>query len=462
MNNEPIAHRRSGQPDASAAATFPLGGLAFGPATRARHGRLLLVALGLAAAAAIGAGASTDAASKALALGLAAPGGGFLLGAGPACPAQTLAVSLAVASACMLLAAGLVWFATGNVVLPAAVWAGAALAAAALAPQSPPCWPAAELGVPLAVAGAGLSAYALSAVLGLHALRRRAMLNASLRALAEPQAPRCGASGNSKPELSLDDLRLLRVLLDRALQPVSVFDGFEHIEQFQTSALRYQINFSSYALALAQATHLPALQGYMHLAQRNLAAKQLDHRIWRYWRLENLWGNLDPGADPVARDNIMLSGFLAAQLAFAGNATGRRDHDAPGSLAFRHPSGAVYAYSLPSIARLLGRAYARAPFGLLACEPNWVYPLCNAITAAAIRAQDTAGGSSVWNGIEASFRHRLETEFLSPVGRFIPCRSSLTGLALPPVGGAAMQALPCLFLNATLPDIARRHWLILR
>jgi hypothetical protein len=216
------------------------------------------------------------------------------------------------------------------------------------------------------------------------------MLNASLRALAEPQAPRCGASGNSKPELSLDDLRLLRVLLDRALQPVPAFDGFEHIEQFQTSALRYQINFSSYALALAQATHLPALQGYMHLAQRNLAAKQLDHRIWRYWRLENLWGNLDPGADPVARDNIMLSGFLAAQLAFAGNATGRRDHDAPGSLAFRHPSGAVYAYSLPSIARLLGRAYARAPFGLLACEPNWVYPLCNAITAAAIRAQDTA------------------------------------------------------------------------
>src|SRR5205085_8001631 len=60
------------------------------------------------------------------------------------------------------------------------------------------------------------------------------------------------------------------------------------------------------------------------------------------------------------------------------------------------------------------------------------------------------------------FRRRLEEEFIDPSGRFIACRSSLTGLGFPMLGGVMPQALPCFFLNALLPEIARRQWALLR
>jgi hypothetical protein len=64
--------------------------------------------------------------------------------------------------------------------------------------------------------------------------------------------------------------------------------------------------------------------------------------------------------------------------------------------------------------------------------------------------------------LAAPFRERLEDEFIDLAGRFVPCRSNYTGVALPMIGGAPPQAMPCFFLNATFPDIALRQWLLLR
>ena len=111
---------------------------------------------------------------------------------------------------------------------------------------------------------------------------------------------------------------------------------------------------------------------------------------------------------------------------------------------------------------MLVRGYVRAGFGLLACEPNWIYPLCNMIAATAIRAGDASEGTDHWQAIGGRFRHALESEFMTADGRFVPCRSTLTGLALPSVGGAVMQAFPCLFLNALFPDLAERQWAAVR
>ena len=75
---------------------------------------------------------------------------------------------------------------------------------------------------------------------------------------------------------------------------VDAFAGFEWTEQFQTSAIRYQLNFMSYALSIAQARYLPAFQGYLADAQHNLILKQQNHRVWRYWQLENTTRNRVP------------------------------------------------------------------------------------------------------------------------------------------------------------------------
>ncbi len=200
----------------------------------------------------------------------------------------------------------------------------------------------------------------------------------------------------------------------------------------------------------------------MLTAQRNLAAKQQQHRVWRYWALENVWGNLARDRDPIARDNIMFSGFLAAQLAFARSGVRLTDFDGPDSLRFDHPGGVSYRYSLPDVATRLTHRYATAPLGLLACEPNWIYPLCNIMTASAIRACDHQFGTQNWDSISGPFRSSLECDFMSADGRLLAFCSSLTGLGSTRVGGVMMQAFPCLFLNTILPGIAARQWLRVR
>jgi Linalool dehydratase/isomerase len=446
---------------ASEPLAFPPRRLPWGPLTLRRLGRTLALYAGVLLMNWSLIQSTSRSELQALALGLMVPGGGFLAWADPGNPQALWAIGLAAGSVVAFVTALALWFATGNVLLPVAAWFGTALAAATAKPllvnqPDVDAWPVAITGVPLGLVLLLVSASGTAMAAQYRNLRIRKRLGERLA----QAAPATVASACD--EIDSRQLQQMRLLLDRALQPVDRFDGFEWIDQFQTAAVRYQINFVSYALAMAGHVHLPAFAGYLLTAQRNLAEKLLDHRIWRYWQRENLWGNLSADPDPIPRDNIMLSGFLAAQLGYARAASGLRDFDAPGSLVFAHPSGTRYDYSLPSIVDALVRQYERAPYGLLACEPNWIYPLCNAITATAIRCSDAQQGTGHWHRLEPAFRRHLESEFITAAGRLVPFRSGLTGLAAPQIGGALMQAFPCLFLNAVLPDIARRQWILIR
>ena len=393
-------------------------------------------------------------------LGLILPGAGFL--------AQFDAPHGAMA-ALGLLCFGfslLLWFATGNALAPPLTWLLAAVLAAATSRGAVADGVARGVLLLIGAGGALATGAALLRRLRAVAWRRKAnlYLSGSGAALAHGFHGARGAEAAeaAEAELSQEDLQRMRFVLDRALQPLARFDGFDWLDQFQTAAVRYQLNFCGYALSMTQATYLPAFGGYLNDAQRNLIDKQTDHRIWRYWALENMWGNFSRDADPVARDNIMFTGFCAAQMAMFHAASGRRDYEAPGSFALAHPGGEAYRYDLPALIDALERAYQRSDFHLIACEPNWIYPLCNAIGAAAVKAHDRQTGGARWAARETRFRRHLEAEFIDTLARFVPCRSTYTGLALPAMGGAMAQALPCLFLNATLPDIALRQWLLLR
>lgn len=98
-----------------------------------------------------------------------------------------------------------------------------------------------------------------------------------------------------------------------------MFNGFERHDQFQTAALRYQVNFMAYALAVVREHHAPAAKACFADAQERLLHKIGDKRLWSYWRLENAWGNLRLGADPIPHQNIMYSGFTALQMALGGS-----------------------------------------------------------------------------------------------------------------------------------------------
>jgi hypothetical protein len=150
------------------------------------------------------------------------------------------------------------------------------------------------------------------------------------------------------------------------------------------------------------------------------------------------------------------------QIALFQAASGRRDFSRAGAFSLSHPSGHTYAGDLPGLIGTLDRSYRRSDFHLVACEPNWIYPLCNTIGAAAMRAHDAQAGTHRWTYHAGRFRNRLENEFIDLAGEFVPCRSVLTGLAFPVSGGAQPQAMASFFLNATMPDLALRQWLLLR
>lgn len=410
------------------------------------------------------------------------PGGGFLA------DGSMIFFLLSMAT---FFATLLIWFGTGNVILPPCIWLLTAVWAAGWhrgsadswagqicksgasidsrqsqvsyflsdgAPEHQAAWLVYQL-----TGAAFMLLICLMAILKVIAGRHRHIDNLYL-ASQQDQLDKiftATASGKSD-EMSFQDLQRLRFILDRALQPLEQFSGFEWLDQFQTAAVRYQLNFLAYALSMTQARFTPAFAGYMHEAQINLLDKQTDHRIWSYWRLENIWGNLSANPDPLARENIMYTGFVGLQMTLFEAASGRGDFGRKHRFDLRHPSGQSYACDDGYLMERLALEYKKSDFFLIACEPNWIYPLCNTIGACAIFGHDSLRQQGEWKKHEQAFRHFLETEFLDAFGRYIPCRSAYTGLALPAFGGVMPLALPCFFLNAIAPDLALRQWLLLR
>jgi Linalool dehydratase/isomerase len=403
---------------------------------------------------------------QAFAMGLIFPGAGFLALSNNLNAIGFMPIALAITAICLFVCSLILWFGTGNAVAPILVWVLSALVAAMLAKnglqQMVTCG-SLKINAQWLVNSLALLSFCFVLITHIYRQIVGKMARKQANLYLQKTAPNIAksfeqASETASDEFSQEDLKRMRFLLDRALQPIENFDGFEWIDQFQTAAVRYQLNFLGYALSMAQATHCTAFGGYLDDAQRNLIIKQTDHRIWKYWRLENLWGNFRHNADPIARDNIMYTGFCATQIAMFHAASGSDYFLQKGSFSPANFAGLRYQYDFNLLIKKLDAELKRSDFYLMACEPNWVYPLCNTIGAAAIKSHD----NKLWTQHETAFKQHLEDEFIDYVGRFIPCRSSYTGIAFPTIGGALPQALPCLFQNATMPDIALRQWLLLR
>ncbi len=387
---------------------------------------------------------------KAFGLGLLLPGGGFLYAADP----------LFVVLALVLFALAFVaWFGTGNILALPAVWIGTA--ALAVLRVDSGRWSWAEWLVP-----ALLTAIVVLGSLG----QRRAFAAAKRRArernvyLAQLfDAPvRSTAASSAVVESTRDDLATARFALDLALQPVDEFAGYDWLDQFQTAAVRYQLNFQQYALALMQLTRTPAFTGYLSLAQRNLIQKMTDKRVWGFWRWENLWGNLDSNPDPIRKDNIMVSGYLGVMLGVYESNSGDTRFDEPGSVSFRWSDRREFPYDFHTIAEAVYRNFVRSPFGMFPCEPNWIYAACNTFGMNTLLLHDRLHGTEYAPEVAEKFRHSINVEFLTPDGRITAIRSSRLGLTIPMLTSTMADAGMVMLLNASMPDVALRTWTLLR
>lgn len=392
---------------------------------------------------------------RAFGLGLVLPGGGFLVFGSWA--VLGIALTLVVFATAFVL-----WFATGNVLAPVVTWVGAALvaagAAARYAPPQPPLGPllaALVVVVVVAVAAVIRRVFVVGRAERLRAERAQ-YLPGALDALARRVAP-----AQPGPR-ELDDLQLghVRWLLGLGLQPVDQFDGFDVIEQFQPSALRYQINHVQYALAQVQRHYTPNFHGYLSDAQERLIEKLTVPKVWKYWRLERLWGRLSTNYDPVRFENIMLTGWSGLCLNTYRANTGSDRFVGPDALEFTlgNPKK-TFRHDTHSFNESLMWNFRHSPQTVFACEPNWTYSACNIYGVNSVASYDAAFGTHHLAALSEPFLRGFREELMSPAADIIPFRSDYTGISIP-FGGELMFFQAAGWITPVFPQLARLLWAI--
>jgi hypothetical protein len=417
-----------------------------GPMTRARQRRLAAI-FGTAQAAGIAAVATQAGPTReAWATGVMFPGAGFIYTRDPAHFAVTVAA---------FALAGVLWFGTGNHIAPPLVWAGAAAIAARRAAGKQKHW----RGTPFVVA-AILGALAYEQVLE----RRRRFKSQVKQAEAANELLRTATPplrGDDRPEIHAaeelgdDALALTRRWIDTAAKPMDDWEDWDVIEQFQPAALRYQIDHLVYTLALQKYTRTPAFRGYHDEAMARLIEKYQQKKVWSYWAYENLWGNFEWNPDPARKQNIMLTGFFALSLGAYQTVTNDFRHSEPGAIEFVWNDKRRYPYTYDSLCASLTSDYLKSPWGLVVCEPNWIYSICNMRGAEGLMIHDRLHGTSYWEMIKDGYFRGMEQEFVRPDGMLNFYRSARTGIGQ---NGASFSS----DLRPIAPHLADRGWTLMR
>jgi len=183
--------------------------------------------------------------------------------------------------------------------------------------------------------------------------------------------------------------------------------------QTSLGGVRYQLAFTAYAASLLGAAHTPAYPGYTSLILREAFGRLVDPVAWSYWDEPGHCGfplaehcrthnksmcelNLKYGdkacPDPVIWENVMYSAHLAQVGALYESVSG----DASLTEAGWQFSGertvargvGPLNYTLPKLFESLLVQARRSSTGGIACEPSFVYLVCNQHMYAASRLYD--------------------------------------------------------------------------
>ncbi|HEX8228144.1 MAG TPA: hypothetical protein VF826_02400 [Chloroflexia bacterium] len=212
--------------------------------------------------------------------------------------------------------------------------------------------------------------------------------------------------------LSTNSLGYLNYLREVMSQPLGSWEGFYRAQSPSMNfALRYQLAFASYALAL-MSQRTPAYRTPYAESLAGALTKMLHVAAWGYWRLPagaapgvasqghvavltgpHQRGPLGPPSDPIARDNLQYSGHLSTMLGLYEKVSGDRRFDEP--FALEDPeSGARYTYTHGEVA---GRIYAQMrenSFGGVCCEKGMAYVPCNNYSLASNALHDLLHGTA--------------------------------------------------------------------
>jgi hypothetical protein len=281
---------------------------------------------------------------------------------------------------------------------------------------------------------------------------------ASIDKLSTPAPP------DADRELSIEDLRLVQYVFDQASKAHDDWSGFNVIDQFQTSSVRYQLYEMMYCLGAYMGIYAPNFHGYAASNFRNIIEKSMTPQSVGFWKWETRWGKFKTNYDPIIEDNIMVSGWFMQGLMLYVAATGDMRYTKPGSLKFRlsEKKADEFSYDIHSIDAALVRQWETNPYCLFSCEPNWIYTPCNFYGFTGQMVYDRVFGTSHGERILPAFEESLNQNFTEPDGSILPIRSELTGFTIPGLCGALSDLVNAILCRGYLDHVARRMWAVFR
>ena len=391
--------------------------------------------------------------------GLIVPGGGFLAMGGVSGILLFLLVVVI-----MLLIGLFPWWATGAQFMPFLVWWGTAALTATVWLRDPKWGPV--TGLILTLAAAVLYFIATR----IHNVRKRKAALARQKerlefykeeipaeeAMAEPEVP------DGEFELTEEELRHEQYLFDTAFAPYGSFWGYNniHSQQFSLNSLRYQTNLMLNTLQQIQCQYTPNFQGYAKEAQENLIKFYTHPKSWRYWRLENIWGNLKFSGDPFKWDNVMMTGFFLVNVTMYTRNNGDKRYEEPGSITFKDKLG-TYPYDIHKIANRIVENWAGHDYTVYPCEPNFMYSLCNWKAIQSIISYDGIYGTTIWKDHELEVYNSFVREMTLPDGSSYLFKSGRTGVGMNlPLPTAESFQIP--MYNTGDPELARQTYAFFR
>ena len=389
--------------------------------------------------------------------GLSVPGGGFLALGGVS------GIILFIVGFFLMVLSVYYWQQTGYQAIPMLFWAGLMILPATFFFREPK-WPAASVWLVLGV----ILFYFIVTRIHNHNLQQRELKTQRERleyfkeeipaeeAMAEPEA----ADGDL--ELTETQLRQQKYIFDLAFGPFGEFQGFTkpNGSQIYLTALRYQINSMMNAIQQIQCQYTPNFHGYASQAQRRFIDLYRLPKIWSYWKTENILGNFNFDGNPIAKDNVMMTGFFLLNVTMYMRNTGDMRYTEPGSLTFKSDK-AVYPHDVHTIADAIVWNWDNRDYVVYPCEPNFIYALCNWKAMQSMINYEKIFHNGKWLNNADRVYNAFVSEMTSPSGNSIILKSSRTGVGFKlPNSNTEAYMIP--MYNTEDPVLARQTYAFFR
>lgn len=383
-------------------------------------------------------------------LGFAVPGGGFLAlgGAG--------GVLLFLVSIPLMVKAIHLWQQTGYQVYPFILWGLLDVLCVTLLFRAP-TWPGSSAWLCLGV----ILLYVVITRIHNHNMNARELKKQKARLeyykeeIPAEEAVAADEIADGDFELTEEQLRQQKYIFDLIFGPFGEFKGFTYPNRSQIYlwALRYQLNSMMNTIQQIQCQYTPNFYGYANEAQRRCIDLYRLPRIWRYWRMENILGNFCFDGNPIAKDNVMMTGFFLLNVTMYMRNTGDMRYAQPGSLTFQN-GREKYVHDVHTIADAITWNWDHRDYVMYPCEPNFCFSLCNWKAIQSMISYEKIFHNGKWARNADRVYNAFVQEMASPSGNCYALKSTRTGCGL--TGMTTAEAFMVPLYNTEDPVLARQ------